>query len=171
MRTHLILAGLVLALAGCEKPEEAARNMSVKEVAEELSAMKIEPGQWEATNEIVSASGAGLPPEALAQMKGHKTTVSNCITPEQAAQPNANFLAAQQNSDCTYQGFEMRGGKMSGTMSCEGGEMPGKMVMKMSGTYGPRSYDMTMDMTTGGPAGEAMTIKARTVGKRTGQCA
>jgi hypothetical protein len=132
----------------------------------------MEPGQWEATNEIVSANAPGLPAEALKQMVGQKSTVSNCVTPEEAAKPSANFLTAQKNMDCTYQDFSMDGGKMTGTMSCTGGQMPGRMVMKMAGDYSPRAYDMNMDMEAGGlPGGMKMTIKARTIGRRIGDCA
>src|SRR3546814_18556128 len=65
------------------------------------------PVAWEATNEIVSVSAPGVPAEALSQMIGQKTTARNCITPEQAAKPNANFLAVQENSNCTYQDWSM----------------------------------------------------------------
>jgi hypothetical protein len=133
--------------------------------------VKLEPGQWEATNEILSATAPGIPPEALRQMVGQKTTVSNCVTPEQAAKPSANFLSGQKNSDCTYQDFSMDDGRMTGTMSCTGAGMPGKMVMKMEGNYGPRSYDMNMNMEAAGmPGGMNMVVKARTVGRRVGPC-
>src|SRR3546814_8697170 len=104
------------------------------------------PVAWEATNEIVSVSAPGVPAEALSQMIGQKTTARNCITPEQAAKPNANFLAVQENSNCTYQDWSMDGGKMSGTMTCTGGKMPGTMGLKMDGTYGDEAYALTMDM-------------------------
>ena len=136
--------------------------------------MKIEPGQWEATNEIVSVSAPGVPAEAMASLKGmvgQKSTVSNCITPAQAAKPSANFLAAQQNNNCTYQGWNMEDGKMTGTMTCETAGMPGKVVMKMAGDYGPTAYNLDMNMnTTGLPGGMTMTIKAKTTGRRVGEC-
>jgi hypothetical protein len=169
MMLPLICAG---ALAACSSESETSDvNMTAEEVAEELSAMKIEPGQWEATNEIISASAPGVPASALKNMVGQKSTVSNCITPEQAAKPSANFLAAQQNNNCTYQNWEMDDGKMTGTMTCEGGGMPGKVIMKMAGNYGPTAYNLDMDMNTSGlPGGMTMTIKAKTTGRRVGEC-
>jgi hypothetical protein len=175
MKTRPILASAVAlaALAACSsEPGEKRRDMTAEEVADELSGMKIQPGQWEATNEIVSANAPGMPAGVLDQMVGQKTTVQNCVTPEQAAKPSANFLAAQENSNCTYQDWAMKGGRMTGTMTCEGGEMPGKMVMTMDGRYGATSYDMSMNMeTTGLPDNMSMTIKARTSGRRVGDCA
>ena len=163
----------LLLLGACgDRAEKQPQEMSAQDVAKQLSGVKIQPGQWEATNVIVSASGPGLPADVLQRMVGRKTVKNNCVTPEQAARPQANFLAAQENSDCTYQDFQMAGGKMSGQMTCSGGEMPGDVVMKMNGDYGPQSYDMVMDMTTAGlPGGMALTIKARTTGRRVGDCA
>lgn len=175
MRSLLLPLALVGALAACSsEPETGGGNMTAEEVAEELSGMKIEPGQWQATNEIVSVTAPGVPAEAMASLKGmvgQKSMVSNCITPAQAAKPSANFLAAQQNNNCTYQDWKMDDGKMTGTMTCETAGMPGKVVMKMSGDYGPTAYNLDMDMnTTGLPGGMTMTIKAKTTGRRVGEC-
>jgi hypothetical protein len=172
MRPLLLPLALAGILAACSsEPEAASGNMTAEEVADQLKDMKIEPGQWEATNEIVSASAPGVPADALKSMVGQKSTVSNCITPEQAAKPSANFLAAQQNNNCTYQDWDMEGGKMTGTMTCEGAGMPGKVIMKMTGDYAPTAYNLDMDMnTTGLPGGMTMTIKAKTTGRRVGEC-
>ena len=174
MYLRFLLPAMLFGLAACDNIAQPTkgRQMTAEEVAEELAEMKIEAGQWEATNEIVSATAPGMPPDMLKQMVGNKTTVQNCITPEQAAKPSANFLAAQETSNCTYQDWSMNRGKMTGTMTCEGGQMPGKMVMAMSGSYAPTKYDMNMDMkSTGLPGGMSMDIKARTTGRRVGDCA
>jgi hypothetical protein len=170
MRIGYLLGATALLLAGCGEPALKG-NMTAEEVADELSQMKIRHGQWEATSEILSASAPGMPAQAMKQMIGRKTNVTNCITPEQAAKPNANFLAAQKGSNCTYQDWSMSGGEMRGTMTCEGGGAPGQVVMKMDGRYGEESYEMTMDMeTTGLPGGMSMNVKARTLGRRLGEC-
>jgi hypothetical protein len=169
VRRSFIFTAALLALAGCEQ-DKAEPRMSADEVAAQLAKVKVEPGQWEAQTEILSAKGA-LPKEALQQMTGKRTDTSNCITPQQAARPSANFLAAQQDSDCTYQDFRMEGGKLSGKMTCSGGQMLGDMVTVMNGDYGPTSYDMRMQMETPGlPGGESITIVTRTRGKRVGEC-
>lgn len=176
MRNILLPASLICALAACgSEPESKSRDMTAEEVANELKGMKIEPGQWEATTEILSASVPGVPAEQLKQMLqpmvGRKSMVSNCITPQQAAKPSANFLAAQQNKNCTYRDWKMDAGKMTGIMTCDGGQIPGKVVMNMSGDYGSTSYDLDMDMnTTDLPGGMKMNIKAKTIGRRVGEC-
>jgi hypothetical protein len=174
MRNTLLAASLLCALAACGSKAgsgDESRNMSADEVAEELKEMKIEPGQWEAVNQIVSATAPGVPADALKSMVGQKSTVSNCITPEQAAKPSANFLAAQRNNNCTYQDWKMDNGKMTGVMTCSGAGMPGQVIMNMSGNYSSTAYDLDMDMNTSGlPGGMTMNIKAKTTGRRTGDC-
>lgn len=165
------LNGLILLLALAACGSEPKGDMSPEEVADELSQMKIRPGQWEATNEVLSSEAPGLPAEAIRRMVGRKTSVSNCITPEQASKPSANFLAAQKDGKCTYQDWSMDDGEMRGTMTCQGPDLPGRAVMKMAGTYGEESYDMTMETAVSGlPNGMSMTVTARTSGKRTGDC-
>ena len=171
MRSYLLPLALVAGLAACGSEPEKKGDMTAEEVADQLKDMKIQPGQWEATHEIVSASAPGIPADSLKSMVGQKSTVSNCITPEQAAKPSANFLAAQQSNNCTYQDWNMDGGKMTGTMTCEGNGMPGKVIMTMSGDYGNTAYALDMDMnTTGLPGNMTMNIKAKTTGRRVGEC-
>ncbi len=173
MDTRLILGTALIALAACGEQERQpeGRNMTVNEVAAELAGVRIEPGLWEATSQVVNVSAPGLPREVQTQMVGRETTVRNCITPEQAERPDANFLTAQENSDCTYNDFSMEGGRMRGAMTCSGGGMPGEMRTTMEGEYGPQSYDITMRMETSGmPEGADMTIEARTTGRRIGDC-
>lgn len=172
MRHPFILITAFALLAACEREAEKGREMSAEEVAAELAQVKIDPGQWESSTEILAVTGP-LPEEALNQMRGQRTTVRNCITPEQAARPSANFLAAQQGSECSYRDFSMQGGKLSGSMTCTGGQFPGEMNTTMRGDYGPQSYDMTMDMETsaGIAGGPELRITARTSGRRVGDCA
>jgi hypothetical protein len=172
MKPAWICCAALLLLTACDGGEKKNGKMSAEQVAEEMAKMQMEPGQWEATTEILSASAPGIPPETLRSMVGQKNTVSNCLTPEAAAKPSASFLSGQKNSQCTYQDFSLEGGKMKGAISCEGGQMPGKMVMQMQGQYSPRDYSMNMDMKAAGlPGGMDMNIKAKTVARRSGDCA
>lgn len=166
MKKILFCCAAAAALASCGSGGE----QSAEDVAKEMSALKMRPGQWEATNEILSATAPGLPPETLRSMVGQKTTASSCVTPEQASKPSANFMAGQQGSDCTYQDFSMDDGLMTGTMNCSLRGMPGKTVMKMDGKYSPVAYDMNMDMNVAMPGGVKMTVRARTTGRRIGEC-
>jgi hypothetical protein len=172
MTHRQLMMGTALLLAACgQQAEEEGRNMTANEVAEELANVRIEPGLWETTSEVVNISAPNLPRELQQQMKGRAATADrHCITPEQAARPDANFLAGRENSNCTYRDFSMRGGRMQGTMICTGGDMPGQATATMDGEYGPESYDMRMRMEMTGPAEVAMTIETRAQGRRVGDC-
>ena len=166
-----LCSALLLGTAACDNAAEAPpeAEISAEEVAAELAKVEVQPGQWEATTEIVSAEGP-LPKEALGRMSGQRSKASYCITPEQAKRPDARFLAAQQNSECSYQRFSMESGRLSGRMTCTSADMPGEMVTEMSGQYGPRAYDMAMNMTPALPGGQTMKIRTRTRGERVGEC-
>ena len=169
MKHGILTCAALLALAACGSADKKGEQ-SAEDVAREMAALKMRPGQWEATNEVLSATAPGIPAEALRGMIGNKTSVQNCVTPEQAEKPSANFLAGQKDSDCTYQDFSMDDGRMTGTMSCTVPGMAGKTVMKMDGKYSPVAYDMNMDMEVSMPGGAKMNVKARTTGRRTGEC-
>jgi hypothetical protein len=146
--------------------------MSANEVAAALRGLHIEPGLWEVTSAVLDAYGENMPREAQARMKRHRRTLRNCVTPAQAARPDAAFLRARQDgSHCTWRGFWLEGERMSGEMRCTGGGMPGVMTTRMDGRYGPRSYDVRMRMTsTEMPLAANMVIDTRTIGRRIGEC-
>jgi hypothetical protein len=111
-----------------------------------------------------------MPPEVLKQMTATTSDIKHCVTPEQAANPQADFLSAQKGAGCSYDGFSMAGGRIKGSMNCSGsGGAQGKVVMNFDGRYDPRSYDMTSTMQAGGD-GMNMTIKSHVTGKRVGEC-
>ncbi|MGZ8361705.1 MAG: DUF3617 domain-containing protein, partial [Allosphingosinicella sp.] len=88
----------------------------------------------------------------------------HCITAQQAARPGARFLALRADSDCVYQGFGLRDGGLRGTMICP------DATAVMTGRYGPRAYDLRMDMESPMPDGATMTLQVRTQGRRIGDC-
>ena len=171
MRTRLLLLAALFPLGGCDRGAEPGGEMTAEQVAEELREMKIEPGQWESTTEVVGVD-APVGGDVLKQMVGQKSSKSDCVTPEQAAKPSAAFLAVQQTNNCTYRDWSLEGGRIRGTMTCDGGgQIPGQVVMTMTGAYGSTGYDLDMNMRTAGlPGGAGMTIKAKSTGRRTGQC-
>ena len=157
------LAFAFLASSGCGRPEQA-RNMSVEEVAEELANMRIEPGLWELTSEVVEVRAPDLPREVRNRMVGPRSRLRNCITPLQAERPSANFLAARGGNDCRYSDFSVRDGQLRGTMSCP------EVTATMVGRYGPRAYAMSMEMASPMPGGATMTLEVRARGRRIGDC-
>jgi hypothetical protein len=157
-----------MSFAGCGE-EAQERQMSENEVAAELANVQITPGLWESRSEVLNVTAPNLPREIQNRMKTKSNPTRHCISPEQAARPDANFLASRRDN-CTYRDFTMRGGRMQGNMVCTGGDMPGEARATMSGRYDAQSYDMRMQMELAGPADSTMTIETRASGRRLGDC-
>ena len=165
LRAALPAAALLAAAGGCgDRPVEPARSMTAEEVASELANMRIEPGLWVVASEVVEVRAPDLPLEVRNRMVGPRRRLRNCITPEQAARPSANFLAARADSACAYRRFTVRDGIVAGEMICP------EATARMEGRYGPRAYDMRMEMASPMPGGETMTIAIRAHGRRIGEC-
>lgn len=178
MRHLTIVLPAIVMLAACNSgPTVKAENSSVEAVAEAAkSAVKMEPGQWETTVKILSMDAPGLPAEMQDAMKQQKQEhkVQTCLTPEQAEKPPQEMLGAMKG--CTYEKFEMSGGKMDGTLVCK--NMPGMGAQEVrsttSGTFTSTSYNFTsetqMNMPAGPAGGGKMTTKTQISGKRIGEC-
>ena len=112
-------------------------------------------GRWEIMTEM---DMPGMP----MKMPAMKTT--QCITKEQASDPNQSVPQASQdkNNACKVSDYKVSGNTVTWTMKCEG-----KNPMSGTGeiTYATDSYDGWMKMTTG--TGN-MTMKYKA--KRLGDC-
>lgn len=162
-------AFLLIALAGCGG--DAQRAMSADQVAAELAHLSIAPGLWETTSVVIDASGPNMPVNVRDDMLRHRRTERHCITAAEAARPAANFVRMQAGSACTYAGFSVADGRMTGTMRCTGGGLPGVMTTTIDGHYAPNAVDVAMHMSaTGQPNGADATIATRTYGRRIGEC-
>lgn len=169
----LAAALALLALTGCGKGDSVtAKNESVEAVASQVAASDIKPrpGRWESAMKLDSMESVNLPPqakEAMSKQQGMTQTFSSCLTPEQAARPNAEFF--QKGAfGCTYDTFTMAGGRIDAVMTCK--ERAGAQKVRMNGTYGPDAYTMAItsegQMQPGMDMKMAMTITSR----RTGEC-
>lgn len=173
MRLSLcITAGTFLALTACggSGGTEAGNSSAAAGAGTATSAgMKLEPGEWEVTVETLGMEAPGMPKEAQAAMAGQKVTGRNCLTAEQAEKPTADVFAADKEANCTAKDFSWAGGRVSGTMTCSGGEMGGTTTMQMDGQYSARSYEISQTMTAASEGGE-VRIKSRMTGRRIGEC-
>jgi len=158
----IALIAALPAVASCgDRPE---RNLTTEEVAGQLSGMAVEPGLWEIGSDVVEVRGPDLPREVRNRMVGPRTRLRHCITPEQAARPSANFLAARRDNGCAYRSFSVRDGRIEGVMACP------DATATMTGRYGPRAYDMRMEMESPVPGGATMILDVRARGRRIGPC-
>ena len=129
----------LLALAACDsKDSVAAKNESPEAVAQKVAASDVRPrpGRWQGTFKLESMDMPGMPPQAREAMKksmGTTQTYFTCLTPEQAAKPDASFFQ-KSAPGCVYEHFTMAGGKLDAEMTCPAGHGPTKMTM--AGSYG-----------------------------------
>jgi hypothetical protein len=176
MNKLLLLAPL--ALSACNSgPSVEATNASAKEVADKVAASgaapSMSPGRWEGTMTITDMQIPGMPPEATAQMKAQMAKsqkIENCLTPEQAKKPTADFFAGQ-NKDCRYDHFSMDGGKLDAKMVCKSGGMT--INVAMAGKFSSDNYELAMTSKSEGTAGQPMTAHTMSMkmeARRTGEC-
>lgn len=176
MRAAIALIPLLM-LASCgDDATVEKKNASTSEVAQSVAdaGMKLNPGRWELTMQFKKFEVEGMPPEAkaaMSKMLGERRTFASCLTREEAEKPDGKFFG-QQGEDCRYDSFTMGGGKIDATMTCKGsGEDAGNTAkMTLAGTYGPDTYDMSMDMNGTAPNGKKMVMQMGLVSKRTGEC-
>ena len=160
---------LILASCGGSENEEATANNAADAAAPTVD-VQLQPGQWEVTVETVDVQAPSMPQEAVAAMRGQKNTDLKCLTPEQVSRATADFFTGDEDSNCDAANFSAAGGRISGTMTCTGGEdMPGDATIAMDGRYSAESYDITQTMTTGAGQG-GMQIRNRLTGRRVGEC-
>ena len=123
----------------------------------------VTPGKWQTTITVESMTMKGMPPEMSRSMMSKPISVTSCITPKDAAAGPRDVIS-KSNGACRYRSFAAVGGRINAVMECKSGT-PTPMVVAMSGTFGPTSYDLR-SKTTGG----AMQSTSRTAGKRLGPC-
>ena len=125
-----------------------------------------QPGQWETTIQVVSMNVPNMP-KGMAAPTPPPTTVRNCLTPEQARQPSADFLTGSGSSGCTSENFSMANGRISGTVQCNA--QGTTMRSTMDGRYTPTTYEMTMQTQTQAQ-GQTMEMEVRANARRIGDC-
>lgn len=173
MKSRAILAaGLAAAaVAACSsEPEVDATNASVEDVQKQLAKAEVRPraGRWLQEVKFLSIEMPNMPEEAKAMMQRGGDTVHSgytCLTPEQAAKPDASMFA-QAAKGCTYDHFKMGGGTLDAKMTCTEG--PQRQVSTMKGTYGEEAYDLVLDMSAdmmGQPMRSKMSLKMKRVGE------
>lgn len=171
-RPYLIAA---LMLGACQQSSIDEKNASVEDVAKAVAgsdAAKFAPGRWETRVRVLGIDAPGLPPEAAAgvqQAVAKTQVIATCLTPAQAANPEANFFN-RDVKNCRYDRFKMGDGKIDAALTCTAPGGAGSSSVQMSGTYAPTRYGMTMTTSANsGPAG-AMTIRMAMDANHAGAC-
>ncbi len=177
MRTIAALSLSLLALAGCDKGTVNETNASIEEVENAVAAagpaVRLQPGRWETSGEIVELDAPGMPPQAQEMMKKQMTAnasrVAVCLRQEDVEKPNAGFFG-QTSKDCRFDHYRMDSGSIDAKMRCAppGG---GSVTTTMAGTYSSDHYDMEMASQMAGlGAKQPMTMRMKVRSQRVGEC-
>lgn len=165
------LALVPLALAACHsQPSVEAKNETPQAVASKVAAsgIRLDPGRWEATSQVEKIDMPGITPQVREMMNKSmsKTSFASCLTPAQAAKPEAGFFQ-NKGDNCKFNSFSMENGKIDGVLVCSGAQQ--KQTMTMSGTYSPDAYSMHIEINGDTPRG-AMSMAVSTSAKQVGKC-
>ena len=125
-------------------------------------AQPVRPGMWRTTSTITAVDMPGAPPQVAAMMKGRPTTITQCVTPEQAAKDPRALM--QVDKSCKVQSYSMAGGKMSATMVCQ--QRGGTVTVASAGAYTPTSATATSRISMSGASPMKMTasVSSRLIG-------
>lgn len=175
MRVAMPIACLaVLALAGCkQQPSVKMTNASVDQVMKtQASAVKMKPGQWEVAAEMLDMKMTGAPAGAPPLPQQAKVTSKVCLTAAQVEKPTAMLGQGmeQLKNSCTYDTFEMKGGRIDAAMHCN---MPqGQTVSATThGTFSETAMSTESESKVGGlPNGMGVTTRMKMEAHRLGDC-
>jgi len=141
------------------------------------NAVSLQPGQWDMTMRFTSIEVPGAPEAAVAPMRtmlSQPQTRSNCVTPEQAANPGGNLLSPDGDSSrCNYTENTFSGGviRMRGSCTPPRG---GQAQISLDGTYTATTIDAQLTSEVQAPPGtqgpQMVRMAGAMTGRRTGDC-
>lgn len=169
------IAALGLALSACSGGDDVSTadadtdsdgSVSVLEAAqaaESAGMVKPKAGQYRA--DMTMSGLEGLPG---GQTEGMKTSVEYCLTQEEADAGFEQMMKEGQPGECTYDRFNIAGGKIDAAMTCKTGE--GEAKMEFAGTANETSSDMTVKMVQNVPGVGEIKMNIDAKHQRIGEC-
>lgn len=174
MRTGYAIMGLAI-LAGCsgQEGESAGNNTAAPTGASNTQTaaaapriLALQPGQWETRVEILKMEMTGMPGTPMPQTP--PTTVSQCVTPEQANKPIEGIMAGGAlPPGCVSESNNVSDGRIQATFSCAQNGVPTRVSMQ--GVISPTAYEMEMDISAG-EGQTAVRSDMRVRARRLGEC-
>lgn len=148
MRRIIMGAAGVALLAGCSGGGHADADgngeVSMKEAAKKAEGLKPQAGQYKAVITMTGIDIPGMPPEMAGHGGGMTTNTEYCLTQAEVDKGYQEMMKRGQNGECTYESFNLAGGKLDAVMLCKTGE--GDARMTMNGTATPTTFDFTATM-------------------------
>ncbi len=148
MRRIIMAAAGAALLAGCSGGGNADADgngeVSMKEAAKKAEGLKPQAGQYKAVITMTGIDIPGMPPEMAGHGGGMTTNTEYCLTQAEVDKGYQEMMKRGQNGECTYESFNLAGGKLDAVMLCKTGE--GDARMTMNGTVTPTTSDFTATM-------------------------
>jgi len=140
-------------------------------------AVSLQPGMWETTVQFSTIDVPGAPPAELAAMRAmmaRPQTRSECMTPEQAANPTQRMMNPSSNGNaCQFGDSVFAAGtiRVRGTCSAPG---RGTSTTSMDGTFTATTMQATISSEIRPPAGtqgpQSVRMSGTLSARRTGDC-
>lgn len=173
MRTAMMMAPLMLVLAGCDRGIELT-NASIEEVAAaSKGAQKQQPGEWETTTtlekvDVGDAKVSAQVADVLKGQVGQKQTTKACVTKDQVGSPALGDMSKMTGSkDCRFEKFAMKGGAIDATMRCSRPDR--SLTVSQKGQYTETGFDIR-SVVAQSLGAQSTTMTMHVTGKRTGDC-
>lgn len=172
-RIMMAAAGAAL-MAGCSGGGDADTNGNAQATAEEVAAkveaagVKPQPGLYRATITMTGIDIPGMPAEMAGHGAGMVTTTEDCLTQAEVDKGFEELFKQGQKGECSYERFNLDGGKVDAVMVCQTPEGAARMTMTGTTTATSSDFTATTAMNFEG-VGEA-TMKFAAKHERIGEC-
>lgn len=139
-------AALVAGCSGGDADAGAGGNVSVKEAVEAAKAEmpRPQPGLYKTTVTMTGLDIPGLPPEMAGHGAGLTTTSEHCLTEAEVEKGYEALVKQGQDGECSYERFELAGGKIDAVLVCNAQGREARMAM--TGTTTPTTADLEASM-------------------------
>ncbi|MEO0056878.1 MAG: hypothetical protein RIT17_314, partial [Pseudomonadota bacterium] len=135
-------AALIAGCSGGNPDADGDGKVSMKEAAKTAKAqgIKPEPGLYKTTVTMTGINIPGMPPEMAGHGAGQTVTSEDCLTQQEVDKGFEELIKQGQNGECSYERFNLAGGKIDAVMVCqaEGRETR----MEMTGTTTATTADL-----------------------------
>lgn len=129
---------------------------------------KPEAGMYRATITMTGIEIPGMPDNMAGHGGGMETTSEYCLTPEDVAQGYEEMMKRGQNGSCSYERFDVAGGKLDAVMLCQTDQGAARMEMKGTAGATTSEFDAKMKMDLDGMGNGTMRFTAKH--ERIGDC-